>query len=263
MKKYKNNSWYSIIIAIFTMWIMISFTIWVFTMISRQSKDIKWMEFYNKSYLWAEAWVELALLESKKSNYSINVDNFNTKQAIWESLIEDSNYSISWTTTTLENESLYWSEFKVIPLFATKNNNWTLTKINTSNIILSSTWSEHIVWNVLSDNGWITWTWNILINSNWITKNINENLKESIDTNSNLEKYIENNSNNFLLLQNTSENEIFFTLNGTWTNTEFTKPSTQISSTCDIRGYKQTINVDVNTSSMYDLLKYSIFSTTN
>ena len=49
----------------------------------------------------------------------------------------------------------------------------------------------------------------------------------------------------------------------TWSDSYFTKPSTNIVSTCDVRGYKQSINIDVDTSSMYDLLKYSIFSTTN
>lgn len=258
MKINKNNKWYSTIIALLTMWLMMSFTMWVFTMITRQLKDIKSLEMYNKAYLWAESGIELWLLTNKVNDYSteVNYIPINNELWYWNTIFNECFYDINSSTN-----SLSWTiiDFKVVPLFVAMNGMmWNYEKLNTSNLKLDLS-SQNIAWNILSETSWLFWKWNIYENSKWTSK-LNNNWATVYNENISISDYLSSNSNNFLILQNLENNDIDFELTWIWNQNLFTKDNISITSECRINWYKQKIKVAINTAEIYEILKYSIYS---
>lgn len=256
----KNNSWYTIILSILMVWFMLVLTSGVFALVMWENKDTKAMEYYLKAFAWAQWANELAMLKAKQNNYSyskeisnsladnesillssdsLDKSNFNKNKDILIS------YKIDATSTWIINKSVDRWEFEIIPLFTT--NPYKKTKD------ITVTWlNSDVVWNILSNSGWLSWVWNF---SSWSIWNLK--LESSYESKSVWDYLIEN-ENNYLILHNASSWTINYSLSSP--TDDITKDITYIISSAEVWWYKQNIKTEIQTSKYLNLLKYSVFS---
>lgn len=268
----KNNNWYSVIVALLIIWFLLLLVVWIFNLVLKEYNDTRAMWNYYKSYYWAEAAQELALLDIKEYwywidssiDFSVNDESivlsdnpkdksiFNKKMEvyIWYNLNTKTNV-YSWTLESLE--------YDIIPLFYIDSN--TLSEEKSWNIDFSITsWNdEDLVWNIVSSY-WlgISWAWEFTWNSDVKMKNTNGSYIEK--ENILVKNFLDNNSTNYLILFNTSENNLSYSLESVNNNEFFTKPRTYIVSSAKIWDYKQNIRTYLNNTEYLNILKYSIHS---
>lgn len=264
MLKYKNNSWFSIILAMLMTWFMVVLTTWIFLLVLAENKDTKSMEYYFKSSEWAEGWLELAMLKLKQYNYSYDekVDSSNNLSKV---IFQNQNsfnknkdvlvtYDISWVTSEIIDKKVEVWGFEIIPLFS-YNNEWIYSKVKN----ISITWlNTDVVWNIVWKNSWISWVWNFISTTEG-------NYKTILWNNVSYEKksiwdFLALEDNNYLIIHNVSSWDISYTLKSLNPWEYLTKDKSLIVSSWEIWWYKQNLRVTIDASEYLNLLKYSIFS---
>ncbi len=260
----QNNSWYSVILSILMVWFMLVLTSWVFLLVLWENKDTKAMEYYLKSFAWAEWAIEIALLKAKKYNYSYS-DKLEKWQPISKVLFRGTDlyhfnkdvfisYNLDATSNEVINKKLQAGKFDIIPLFY-YNQNGEEKKV--TNIELF--WQvQDVVWNIIWEDSWISWIGNV-------RNNTPGNYKIISWTNVSYEKklvwdFLKSSEKNYLILHNTTATDIDYNLRAPNPWELITKEASSIIWTGEIWGYKQNLRVIINSSEYLNLLKYSIFS---
>lgn len=265
MKNYNNKSWYSVILAILMVWFMLVLTSWVFWLILLENKDTKAMEYYLKSFAWAEGSLELAMLKAKKYNYSYSevLKKWDPSSKIlfrwWDELYNFNkdvfiSYDLNSTSSEIVEKTLSSWDFDIVPLFY-YDKNWSYKKVK--NITIS--WlNTDVVWNIVWSESWISWVWNFSSSTLW-------NLKTISSWNVSFEKteiwdFLNFSEKNYLIIHNVSSSEIKYTLKSLNSWEYLTKESTFIVWTWEVWWYKQNLRISIDNSKYLNLLKYSIFS---
>lgn len=260
MKNY-NKSWYSVILSILMVWFMMILVVWVFRLVFVESRDTRWMVNYLKAFAWAEASIELALLEAKNNNYSVDyqVDYNNWKsKVLWEDIndffpVTDVilSYDLNSASNSVEWRIESW-KFKIIPLFW----NWTFVK----NLSVSSL-SDTIVWNILGENGGMSWIWSLNNSTIWNYKTIS--WSDVSFQNISVWNFLNNNSDSdkmYLILHNTWNSDIGYQAQALWTWEYLTNINTTIVWSGEINWLKQNLRVRFSSWEQLNLLRYSLFS---
>lgn len=264
MLQQKNNSWFSIILAILMTWFMIVLTTWVFLLVLSESRDTKSMEYYFKSLEGAEWSLELAMLKSKQFNYSYD-EKLDNSNPISKVLFENQNafdktkdvlltYDISSIAREIIDKKVDVWNFEIIPLFS-YNNNWVYSKVRN----ISISWlNSDVVWNIVWNNSWISWGWNFtnVTQGNYRTLSWNDVLFEK----KSISDFLNLSDNNYLIIHNLSSSEINYTLKSLNSSEYLTKDKSLIVSSGEIWWFKQNLRISINSSEYLNLLKYSIFS---
>lgn len=263
----KNYSWYTIIISLLIIWLLLVFSTWVLNMILTEMKDDKAMWDYIKAYAWAESAQELALLKIKEkwyayydkivhdvnnrsillSNNPLDISKFNKSKDVFIS------YDI-WSTVSEYNGTLQPLWYDIIPLFYT-NESWE-QKINSIELTKSFWVENNLVWNIIWDNSGISWKW---LNTLWIKKTLESNqLKYSKEE---INDFLSHSDSNYLVLLNSGNTGLIkykIVSNLNWEY--FSKPRTSIISSGEIGAYKQNLETILDNTKFLNRQKYVIYS---
>jgi len=272
LNTYKNNKWYSVIIALFTVWFMLVISTTVFNLVLNETFDTNWLTKYLQAFNWAEWAMELWLLDLKKHSYwyekqishSINswsillADNplnlwlFNKKKDVFIS------YDLKSRTNNINSIIEPW-RYYIVPLFYT-DNLWNIIKIQNSIDFSVLSWNEsNLWWNIVWNNAWISWVWNFNELSIWKEKVYN--LWEFNFWTKVVNDFLASSNDNYLILFNSDpNNNISFNLSTSWVWEFFSNWIVDIISSWEIWDYKQNLRVKIDNWSYLNLLKYSIFS---
>lgn len=268
----KNNKWYSIIIALFTVWFMLVISTSIFNLVLNETYDTNWLTKYLQAFNWAEWSMELWLLSLKKNSYWYEDEIIHTVNS-WSVLLSDNptdytkfknnkdvyiSYELNSKTNTINQDIEPWKYF-IVPLFYT-DNSWAIKKVETSINLTVSTWNEwYMWWNIVWNNSWISWVWMFNELNIWNKKTISSG--EFNFWVQSIESFLNISSDNYLILFNSDPiNDISFQLSTTWVWEYFTRWVASIISSWEIWKYKQNLRVDIDNWMYLNLLKYSIFS---
>lgn len=265
--KIKNNSWYSVILALLMVWFMIVLTTWVFLLVLKESKDTKAMENYLKAFAGAEWAIELWMLKSKNFSYSVdyNVPHTINNESIVlakdplniNSFLKTKDVFISYdinSTSNDINKDLKNGKFDIIPLFF-YDSNWNLKKI--SNLSLTSN-SPELVWNIVWDEEWISWKWNFVNSTEWNLKTLSWN--EVSFSKKYISDFLTSSNKNYLILHNATTDTINYNLRALNSWEYFTNFTNEILWSWEVSSLKQNLILKIDSSEYLNLLKYSIFS---
>jgi len=265
--KKNNNKWYSIVISLVIIWLLLVLSTWILNMIILEMKDNKWMWDNIKAYAWAESSQELALLKIKekwywyykKIDHSINnesiflsdnpldKDLFNTKKDVFIS------YDI-WSKVNEYEWIINKLSYEIIPLFYI-DDGWEHKIDNYEFDIIS--WSpDDIVWNIIWKTKWISWTWT---NINWVMKIItatNELKYSEIE----ISDFLSASETNYLILFNSWRSDFIKYKIISDGSSYFSKPKTNIISSWEIGDYKQNLSTILDNTKFLDRQKYAIYS---
>jgi hypothetical protein len=266
MKNIKNNSWYTVMISLLIIWFLLVLTTGIFNLILNELKDNKSLWDYMKSYAWAEAWSELALLQIKNNWYeyydkidhsinnksillsqnNLNISNFKKQKDVllsYDMQTKTNNYS--W-----ELKSLWYD---IIPLFYIDEDLVEQKIDNYSITILGWTISD-LSWNIIWKDKWLSWVWT---NTSWILKSIDASWNFSLST-QNIYDFLDNSDSNYLVLFNSNNSDsIKYKIES---SDFFIKPKTSIISSASVWNYKQNISTKLDNTEFLNMLKYSIYS---
>ncbi len=254
----KNNTWFSVILALLMVWFMVVLTSWVFLLILWENKDTKQLEYFFKAEAWAMWSLELAMLKSKNNSYSYSEERIKSEllcnNSCWNKDTKIS-YKIVSTWTWIDRKAIKPYDFAIIPLFSYNDNN---ILIDAKNFKL--TVSDNIVWNIVSFSWWISWLWSFY--SNWTTQKDRWNYKRIISWDVDYEKifvkdYLSSATHNYLILNNTSNLEENYSIES---NDNITLDKTYIIASWENMWTKQNIQTTIDTSSYLNLLKYSLYA---
>ncbi len=267
MKISKNNSWYSVIIILLIIGLLLFLWIWIFNLILNDLKDNKAMWDYYKAYAWAESASELALLQIKKNWYAYydRIDhNLNNRSIVLANNPLDTNqfkassdvyisYDI-WSKVEEYEWNLDPLWYDIVPLFYI-DDSWEkkVTEIEFTILL----WEEtNLAWNVIWKSEWISWVW---LNTSWVKKTYSNEWLKYVEQNIN--DFISISDSNYMVLLNSGSSwAIKYKIKSKKNNESFSKPKTSILSSAQVWNYKQNLNVDLNNTEYLNMLKYSIYS---
>ena len=274
MKHYNNNSGYSIVISLLMVGFLIVVTSWVFNLVLWELNDNRGRENYLKAFAAAEGAQELALLQIKKQWYGYYGDKATVTEsdAISNLLAEDPldikpardpiiSYNLD-SKTSSYSETLTPLQYAIVPLFvlddSTPNSRPNFVESDWTNGALSfllDTTSNELIWNLLSEDGGMSWVWGFSeIDKSTLSK------ASSVTPDYSVDDFIRDNVGklNYLILFNSDPvNDIIYTLTS---NREFTKPETTIISSAQVWKYKQNLSTTLNNTEFLNILRYSIYS---
>lgn len=254
MKKYSNNSWYSVILAVLMVWFMLILTTWVFNLVFSSSKDTKAMEYYHKAYAWALWAVELGLLKAKQYSYSYSTQEDLKLEWSMRNPDVSISYELDATTDEINSRELKTWEFDIIPLFVLDENK---SEQKITNIEVSGL-NDNIVWNIVWKNWGISGVWNISNSTEWNYRTI---LWQNVSFETkNVWEFLSISELNYLILHNVSSSDIYYNIKSLESEEFFTKTNALLIWTWELGEYKQNIRVEIDSWKYLNLLKYSIFS---
>ncbi len=264
---YKNNSWYTVIISLLLIWLLLILSTWILNMILDEMKDNNAMWDYIKAYAWAESAQELALLQIKKNWYAyydkIDHDINNRSVILSDNSLDKTKFKkpkdvfISydiWSKVSEYSWILWPLKYNIIPLFYIDNtgekkvNSITLTKLS---------WDENnLVWNIIWYNSWISGKW---LDTTWVKKTlISWELKYSTQT---INDFISDSNSNYLVLFNAGNSDVIeYKIVSNNSSEYFSKPKTSIISSWEVWKYKQNLETLLDNTKYLNRQKYVIFS---
>ena len=264
MKIKNKNSWYTILVTLMIIGFLIVLTIWVLNLVLREMKDNIWAWKYLQVYAWAEAAMELALLDIKKHWYWVysKLDwTDNNAKILRNDMNNDKEILISYDLNS-KTKWYFWNldnfEQSVIPLFYIKTDD-SIDKINNLNLKILNSLNfidnTKMAWNIVSKNwDWIWWVWEITSSTKGKWRNADGTFLDEIKVSDFLNTY----ENNYLIVINLDN---FNPLNFEITSTkDFTKPISKIISSAKIGQYKQNLETILDNTAFLSILKYSVFS---
>ena len=237
------------------------------------------MSHFMKSRTASESGWEIAMLKLKENGFWYHGNE--TYDTAWESIML-SKFPLD-TGEFRENRDVFFGyeidsksddyswivepwDFKIIPLFYLEDNGWGW-KTNKPIFTVESWTEDDLVWNMIWDVWWISGKWGF----DWITwanlKTLNEVWDNTWNWLSNkwfsLENIIVENflnlwEKNYLTIYNVGSSNIDYRLI-TWDGENFTKPVTKVYSSAKIGDIKQNIELEIENSKYFDVLKYSIY----
>lgn len=262
----------------------------IFKVVALELKDTKNLDNYIKSRSAAEASEELALLKIKKEGFWFDKDlDYNPSGPQGQSLMLSWNpedaweyhpnkdvffwYTIDSKETEYEGTIRPW-EFQVIPLF-TKNTEWENLD-RTESFILTINWAngEFLSWNIIGDEDkWGMSGLSSIDSSDSFTSKVTDDTeyanRVSFRTQEqSIEDFLSESSQSYLTLLNfidttslwnPEEGIINYKLTTKWATDYFTKPVTTVIAQAKIWEIKQNIELEIDNSKYFDVLKYSIY----
>lgn len=263
MKK-SNKSWYSIIIAIFVIWFLLTLTWSILKLVLVELNDSRWGYNYLKTY-YATAWAwELVMLKIKDNWYwyyqKIDFDKDNKISNILNDKT-DKNPIISYDINSKVSNYIWELDplsYDVIPLFYTEDSG---SGVLQDMILTGLDWDiNSLSWNIITSSWWLSWNGAFTASSEWFLKQLDSSWDFMIENKSVLTFLSENKNNlNFLVLFNSDDlNTIKYNLDGKWRF--FTKPRTDITVSSKLGNYKQNISIKYDNTDYLGMLKYSIYN---
>lgn len=255
----KNNSGYSVILAILMTGFMIILTSWIFLLVLGENKDTKAMEKYLKSSDAAEGSLELAMLKSKQYNYSKD-DELTSSDSLAKVFYGDENkdalmtYSLEGISSQVVDKTLSNGEFDIVPLFwYDKNGAYSQVR----NLLL--TWlNSDVVWNIVGENSGMSGTGSFSNVTKWNYKTLQSgNIAFERKT---VWDFLASSTQNYLILHNLSGNNVTYNLKSLNDGEFLTKDISHIIASGEVAWYKQNLQVNIHSSEYLNLLKYSIYS---
>lgn len=265
----RNKKAFSSVLIIIIVWILIMLVSWVFNLILRELKDNRWLWSYLKSYAAAEWAQELMLLKIKENWYWYDdkIDNTVNDRSILLSSNPTDISKFNWwndpfisyyidSKTNDYSWSINSNWYDILPLFY-KDDSW-IYKVNDVTLNIN-TWNQaDLVWNIVWEDSWVSWTWSF-------DRNYNVKIKTFtwwafIIEPKNLWDFLLDSSNNYLVLFNSSSSDITYDLKSVNTLEYFSKPRAQIFSSAQVWWYMQNLRTDLDNTEYLWMLKYSVFS---
>lgn len=261
-----NNSkkWYSVIIAIFVIWFLLTLTGSILKLVLVELNDWRWIYNYLKTY-YATQWAwELVMLKIKENWYwyyeKIAFDSSNPISSILNQWL-DKNPIISYDINSKVNKydwELKPLAYDVIPLFFTENtSSWVILDM----VLWIYDWDlDSLSWNIITNNGWLSWIWWFTATDEWYLKQI-DSAGDFIIEKKTIGTFLNDNKNNlnYLVLLNWSDTSII-KYNLDWKWWFFTKPRTEIAVSSKLWSYKQNISIKYDNTDYLGMLKYSIYN---
>lgn len=254
----KNNSAYSVVLALLMTSFIIIIVAWVFKLILENMYDTRWMQNYLQAYSAAEGSMELALKKVKDNDFWYEEHIFpglGAKQI--SELFKDNKktligYDINSTSSQILNKWLDTNSYAIYPLL------W-LTKPKFD----VKTWdSSSLVWNIIGNAGWMSWT-------GWFNNALSKEIK-TLNTANNfwydtktIKDFLDSSTENYLVLYNAGWNAITYDLISEDINNKFASENINIIAIWKVWNYKQNLKVELNIANNLNLLKYSILSPEN
>ena len=250
---------YTIIIAILLVWFLLVLTTWVFKLVLQEMFDGRGKQNYLKAYAWAESAMELALLEIKNKGYGYYNDSFTNQDTLWTALKDTRiGYELDGKVASYTGSLQGVRTTDIIPLF------WIDSAGNTINITSSLTLtsaSSELVWNIVSQDIWISWVQSFSPTTGVDKKGLSSVLWNQSFTFSSddVNGFLSLPWEKYLILYNPTATPITYSLS-VWGNQYFTKPIVSIYSRGKIGKYIQNIRTRVDNTEFLWLLRYSIYS---
>lgn len=254
----KNNSWYSVILALLMTSFIIILVAWVFKLILENMYDTRWMQDYLKAYSAAEGSMELALKKIKDNDFWYEEHIF---PWLWDKKISEifwtNKKTLIWYEINSRSSSIEWkwlspNEYAIYPLLS-------LTK---PKFDVKSWDTNSLVWNIIAKDAWISWTWSFNYSLSKEAKNINSSNNFWYETKT-IENFLFSNTDKYLVLYNAWNTQLTYDLKSEDINDKFASETINIIATWKVWNYKQNLNVDLNLANNLNLLKYSILSPEN
>lgn len=261
MKLKNKNSGYTILVSLMIIGFLVVVTTWILNLVIRELNDNKWGAMYLQSFAWAEAAMELALLEIKKNGYWV----YEKKTDLDILATPKSEIKISYDLNS-KTKSYNWNlssfEQVVIPLFYLS---WSIeNKIKNMELKILNNYefvdTTKMAWNIVSENwDWVWWNSEISNsskangrNKNWLF--IWDVKISGFGADDFLNKY----NKNYLILINLDPN---YDLNFNLSSSDFfTKPVSKIITSATTWKYKQNLETILDNTWFLSILRYSVFS---
>ncbi len=253
-----NNSWYSVVLALLMTSFIIIIVSWVFKLILENMYDTRGMQDYLKAYSRAEWSMELALKKIKDNNFWYEEHIF---PGVWTQKIseafQDRKKTLIWYEINSTSSEIIWkwldaNSYAIYPLLS----------LNKPKFDIKSWDASSLVWNIIWDDWWISWTgsfdYHLSKESKWL--DLSNNFNYEIKT---IENFLISNSQNYLVLYNAWNSSIIYDLKSEDLNNKFALENINIIATWKVWTYKQNLKVDLNIANNLNLLKYSILSPEN
>lgn len=266
MKK-NNKNWYSIIVSLIIIWLLLVLSTWTLTIVLFEMKDNRGMWDSIKAFAWAEASQELALLAIKENGYGYYEkveNNINNKSIILSEhpldidLFNKNNDVLMSYDIASKTDDYRWVLsplwYDIIPLFYI-DDDWE-HKINNYSINIIAGDLNSLIWNIIWINSWISWKWN---NTIWVMKKVT--ITNELDYSEiNINDFLTNSESNYLILFNTlASDNIEYEINSIDWN-YFSKPKSNIITSAQIWKYKQNLDTFLDNTKFLDRQKYVIYS---
>lgn len=244
----QHNSGYSIIAAIMMIGFLLILTTSTLNLVLQEMQDGKGRQDYMKAYGAAEWAVEQALYRIKEYGYGYDykVEDVDT---LWS---DNKSAKISFDFDSRVSDYSWELEAygtDIIPLFWIDENG---TYYESSDIRLSSA-PATMVWNILGDNGWLSWLGDF----------------SSLDTAGHktltgygymqVGNFLSQPGYEYLILYNpTGSTQSYYLEKQSWE--DFSRPEALIYGNAQVGKYKQNIRTTVDNAEFLWILKYSIYS---
>lgn len=254
----KNNNAYSVVLALLMTSFIIIIVAWVFKLILENMYDTRWMQNYLQAYSAAEGSMELALKKVKDNDFWYEEHIFpglGTKKI--SELFKDNKktligYDINSTSSQILNKWLDANSYAIYPLL----------HLNKPKFDVKTWDSSSLVWNIIGNATWISWT-------GWFNNTLSKEIK-ILNTSNNfgydtktIKDFLASSTDNYLVLYNAWWNTITYDLKSEDINNNFASENINIIAIWKVWNYKQNLKVELNIANNLNLLKYSILSPEN
>jgi len=247
----KENGWYSTVLALLLVGFMIIITTGIFNLVMTEMKDTKGMTHYLQAYAWAEAGIELAMLDIKTNAWLVDVNKWDPKSKILD-YKTDVIYNFDWYTWEINKTWIWPWDYALVELLSAKNPTLKATS--------TSTWtSQPIMWNIVWEESWITWKWSSFYpHTDWKHKVLNSS-KDFIFSTKTVNNFLSTSVWNYLIVYNPNLFSIDINLKVA-SSEKIAKNNIGVKSSGISWNYKQNLVLDIDKSWYLNFLKYSIFS---
>lgn len=252
----KNSEGYTVIVAILIMGFLLLLTGGVFHLVLSSLKDNRGLWNNIKTSAAAEWAVELALMQIKEKGYGVyeKVEFLDGKSTVFGEKMEIA-YDMGSKTGDTGFLVLEPGEHQFFPMFYIETDGAlkqteSITKLDVSNGIDNS-----LVWNFIGSNWGISGVWII---ASGLTEWKGRKQDGTFDRSS-VDAFLSEPGNTvYLLLFNAGANPIEYTLTS---NQDFSLPAANIIASAKIGSYKQNLRTKFDNTAFLNLLKFSIYDT--
>lgn len=298
MKHNNNPQWFTLLLILWIVWFLLILLTGIYKVVLFELGDTKDMSHFMKSRTASESWWEIAMLKLKEKRFGyhgaesydtewesimlsqepLDPAKFNKNRDVYFGYEIDSKASKGDDGEYRYEGNIAPGEFHIVPLFYIEDT-WIWRTANPDlNIPLeldetTPNWApENLVWNIIGVIGWLSGQWEFRA---WST---NANLKMLNDTpdhvsgaqnnqgfvieNVWIEDFLRNmweeSDDEYLTLFNVGDVAMKYILT-TGDGESFTKPITTVYTSAKIGDIKQNIQLEIDNSKYFDVLKYSIY----
>ena len=280
-----NPQWFTLLLILGVVWFLLILLTWIYKVVLFELHDTRDMSHFMKSRTASESWWEIAMLKLKENGFWYHADGiYDTNNISWESIIlaefplDTSQFNPNrdvFLGYEIDSKSQNYSwkiqpwDFQIIPLFYTGDiGSVGNTKEPKFEII---TWTaDDLVWNIIWTVWGVSWIWAFDGTTSVNLKELSDDTFSTWDWWSNKWFTLTNTTvtdflnewqlldKNYLTIYNVGDSLIAYNVT-TWDGESFTKPITTVYSSAKIGDIKQNIELEIDNSKYFDVLKYAIY----